>query len=71
MRKKKKKKKKKKKTPTWLYTEERKLNGLEIYKGYTYVHLVVISWATTRQHVFSGVSDQARHKPACAVTEAS
>ena len=28
-------------------------------------------WATTRQNVSSGVSDQARHKPACAATEAS
>ena len=27
-------------------------------------------WATTRQNVSSGVSDQARHKPACAATEA-
>ena len=29
------------------------------------------NWATTRQNVSSGVSDQARHKPACAATEAS
>ena len=28
-------------------------------------------WAMTRQNVSSGVSDQARHKPACAATEAS
>ena len=28
-------------------------------------------WATTRQNVSSGVSDQARHKRACAATEAS
>ena len=28
-------------------------------------------WATTRQNVSSGVSDQARHKSACAATEAS
>ena len=28
-------------------------------------------WATTQQNVSSGVSDQARHKPACAATEAS
>ena len=28
-------------------------------------------WATTWQNVSSGVSDQARHKPACAATEAS
>ena len=28
-------------------------------------------WATTRQNVSSGVSDQARHKQACAATEAS
>ena len=28
-------------------------------------------WATARQNVSSGVSDQARHKPACAATEAS
>ena len=28
-------------------------------------------WATTRQNVSSGVSDQARHKPACAAIEAS
>ena len=27
-------------------------------------------WATTRQNVSSGVSDQARHKPACTATEA-
>ena len=27
--------------------------------------------ATTRQNISSGVSDQARHKPACAATEAS
>ena len=29
------------------------------------------NWATTRQNVSSGVSDQARHKPACTATEAS
>ena len=36
-------------------------------------HLQVLYyiWATTRQNVSSGVSDQARHKPACAATEAS
>ena len=28
-------------------------------------------WATTRQNVFSGVFDEARHKPAWAATEAS
>ena len=28
-------------------------------------------WAMTQQNVSSGVSDQARHKPACAATEAS
>ena len=28
-------------------------------------------WATTRQNVSSGVSDQDRHKPACAATDAS
>ena len=28
-------------------------------------------WVTTRQNMSSGVSDQARHKPACAATEAS
>ena len=28
------------------------------------------NWATTRQNMSSGVSDQARHKPACAATEA-
>ena len=28
-------------------------------------------WAMTRQNVSSGVSDQARHKPASAATEAS
>ena len=28
-------------------------------------------WATTRENKSSGVSDQARHKPACAATEAS
>ena len=28
-------------------------------------------WATTRQNMSSGVSDQARHKLACAATEAS
>ena len=28
-------------------------------------------WATTRQNMSLGVSDQARHKPACAATEAS
>ena len=27
--------------------------------------------ATTRQNMSSGVSDQARHKPACAATEAT
>ena len=27
-------------------------------------------WATTQQNLSSGVSDQARHKPACAATEA-
>ena len=30
-----------------------------------------IEWASTRQNVSSGVSDQARHKPACTATEAS
>ena len=30
-----------------------------------------IIWATTRQNVSSGVSDQTRHKPACAATDAS
>ena len=30
-----------------------------------------IIWATTRQNVSSGVSDQARHKLACTATEAS
>ena len=33
------------------------------------IHLM--TWATTQQNVSSGVSDQARHKPACAATEAS
>ena len=28
-------------------------------------------WTMTRQNVSSGVSDQARRKPACAATEAS
>ena len=28
-------------------------------------------WATTRQNVSSGLSNQARHKQACAATEAS
>ena len=31
----------------------------------------LITWARTRQNVSSGVSDQARHKPACAATETS
>ena len=30
-----------------------------------------IIWATPWENVSSGVSDQARHKPACAATEAS
>ena len=33
------------------------------------VHVVI--WAVTRQDVSSGVSGHARHKPACAATEAS
>ena len=32
---------------------------------------MVLIWATRRQNVCLGVSDQARHKPACAATEAS
>ena len=32
---------------------------------------IIDLWATTWQNVSSGVSDQARHKPACAATEAS
>ena len=32
---------------------------------------IYVIWATTRQNVSSGVSNQARHKPACAATEAS
>ena len=28
-------------------------------------------WATSRDNVFSGVSEQVRHKPACSVTQAS
>ena len=33
--------------------------------------IIIYIRATTRQNVSSGVSDQARHKPACAATEAS
>ena len=35
------------------------------------VNFFVNIWATTQQNMSSGVSDQARHKPACAATEAS
>ena len=34
------------------------------------VYLIDYIWATTRQNVSSRVSDHARHKPACAATEA-
>ena len=38
-----------------------------------YFDLLVLyyNWALSRQNVSSGLSDQARHKPACAATEAS
>ena len=32
---------------------------------------IYLNWATTQQNVSLGVSDQARHNPACAATEAS
>ena len=32
---------------------------------------IAIKWATPWENVYSGVSDQARHKPACTATEAS
>ena len=40
------------------------------------IHLKILrhgeeKWAAPRENVSSGVSDQARHKPACAATEAS
>ena len=39
-----------------------------LYRRMSYGYYI---WATTRQNVSSGVSDQARHRPACAATEAS
>ena len=46
-----------------------KISGEPLEKGPWYLANMI--WATTRQNVSSGVSDQARHKPACAATEAS
>ena len=70
---KKKKKKKKKKTKTKKKREKIPLwltfsicCFSDVCRLYYYY-----KWATTRQNVSSGVSDQARHKPACAATEAS
>ena len=40
------------------------------YRGAN-ISFVGYIWAMTRQNVSSGVSDQTRHKPACAATEAS
>ena len=37
----------------------------------TYNFYSKLNWATTRQNMSLGVSNQARHKPACAATEAS
>ena len=34
-------------------------------------NVFIIIWAVTRQNLSWEVSDQARHKPACAATEAS
>ena len=40
-------------------------------EGGRLLHMNIWIWATTRQNVYSGVSEQARHKLACAATEAS
>ena len=55
--------------------KKKKLLVNQVLEG-DWVRLVVSStsncmWATTWQTVSSGISDQARHKPACAATETS
>ena len=40
-------------------------------QGLEMITFIIYIWATTRQNMSSGVSDQARHKPACTATEAS
>ena len=46
-------------------------NSFLHFHSFPTVRCIIYIWATTRQNVSSGVSDQARHKPACAATEAS
>ena len=47
------------------------LNILKIEQNIcTNYKIQIFIWATTQQNVSSRVSDQARHKPDCAATEA-
>ena len=47
-----------------IYTDGRKALKANIL-------VMILNWAIPWENVSSGVSDQARHKPACAATEAS
>ena len=62
----------------WVWEWKYKLSSLTLQNLFNKINIAkkaykntVNIWATTWQNMSSGVTDQARHKPACPATEAS